>query len=159
VRLFHSFILKLNIKANFSWGYEAVGLLLPLQFLPKFRETRPRVHRWLGRLLILGVSLGNIGGMMATRRSFGGTLTAQVSFGTLVVISSFSLWKAWMGIRERRIDRHRVWMLRAWSYVCSVSTIISEEFQRKRKALMRKGLDAPDTHGHVFLLNHPHLAQ
>jgi uncharacterized membrane protein len=100
---------------------EAVGILLPLQFLPRMRERKPAVHRWLGRLLILGVSLGNIGGMMATRRSFGGTVTAQTSFGILVVISSISLWKAWVAIREGRVDRHRVWMLRAWSYICSVS--------------------------------------
>lgn len=58
---------------------------------------------------------------MATRRSFGGTVTAQTSFGMLVVISSISLWKAWVAIREGRVDRHRVWMLRAWSYICSVS--------------------------------------
>lgn len=58
---------------------------------------------------------------MATRRSFGGTITAQVSFGTMVVISSFSMWKAWRAIREGRVNRHRVWMLRTWSYICSVS--------------------------------------
>jgi hypothetical protein len=101
---------------------QVVGVLLPLQFLPSMRARRPDVHRWLGRLLILGVSLGNIGGMMATHRSFGGTIIAQTSFGTLVAISSFSLWKAWWAIREGRVDRHRIWMLRAWSYICSVST-------------------------------------
>jgi hypothetical protein len=111
---------KLDIRADIFVD-EAVGVFLPVQFLPKVRERRLGLHRWLGRLLILGVSLGNVGGMIATRHSFGGTLTAQVSFATLVVISSFSLWKAWKAIREGRIDRHRVWMLRAWSYICSVS--------------------------------------
>ena len=70
---------------------------------------------------MLAVSLGNVGGMIATRRSFGGTIMAQTSFGTLVVISSFSLFKAWGSIREGKVDRHRVWMLRAWSYIGSVS--------------------------------------
>ena len=58
---------------------------------------------------------------MATRRSFGGTMTAQVSFGTLVVLSSFSIWRAWKAIRVGKVESHRAWMLRAWCYICSVS--------------------------------------
>jgi uncharacterized membrane protein len=110
---------------------QAVGILFPLQFIPSMRTRRPAIHRWLGRLLILGVSLGNIGGMMATHRSFGGTIVAQTSFGTLVVISSFSLWKAWCAIRDGRVDRHRIWMLRAWGYICSVS-IFGSRFMEYR---------------------------
>ncbi|KAN0093962.1 hypothetical protein V8E51_017146 [Hyaloscypha variabilis] len=102
---------------------EAVGIILPLQFIPRLRAKNPALHRWIGRLLILAVSLGNVGGMVATRHSFGGTITAQTSFGTLVVISSFSLFKAWGSIRAGRVHRHRVWMLRAWSYICSVLTL------------------------------------
>ncbi|KAE9368522.1 hypothetical protein N431DRAFT_547495 [Stipitochalara longipes BDJ] len=105
------------------WLMIPVGILLPFQFVPRLRTRNPALHRWLGRLLIIAVSLGNVGGMIATRRSFGGTIAAQTSFGMLVIISSFSIFKAWVAIRERKVDRHRVWMLRAWSYICSVLTL------------------------------------
>jgi hypothetical protein len=117
---------------------EAVGIILPLQFIPGLRAKNPALHRWIGRLLIPAVSLGNVGGMMATRHSFGGTIIAQTSFGTLLVISSFALFKAWVSIRAGRVHRHRVWMLRAWSYICSVSNRLGGPRQRKMKRRERK---------------------
>jgi uncharacterized membrane protein len=117
---------------------EAVGIILPLQFIPGLRAKNPALHRWIGRLLILAVSLGNVGGMMATRHSFGGTITAQTSFGTLVVISSFSLFKAWVSIRAGSVHRHRVWMLRAWSYICSVSNRLGGPRERQNEKARKK---------------------
>jgi hypothetical protein len=90
---------------------------------------------------------------MAARRSFGGTVTAQTSFGTLVLISSFSLLKAWWAVRQARVDRHRVWMVRAWGYICSVSIVLLETCAERKgvSGLMWVGPHVEDTHGCVLV--------
>jgi hypothetical protein len=92
-------------------------------------------------------------GLVCTKRSFGGTLTAQLSFGTLVAISTFSIYKAWTSIRELEIDRHRVWVLRAWSYVCSVRPlpVLTSVVER---LIEYSGPHTPDPNG--SLLPHTH---
>jgi len=51
-----------------------VGVLLPLQFLPRIRERFPRLHRVLGRMLFLLVTVGNIGTNFKSYPSSGGEL-------------------------------------------------------------------------------------
>jgi hypothetical protein len=60
--------------------------------------------------------------VMMAKYSYGGTITNQVWVFTVAFLSTFSIYKAWISIRRLRIDLHREWVLRTWSYACTVSS-------------------------------------
>ena len=96
-------------------------VLVPLQFVSRLRQARPRLHRWVGRLL-LGSSL--VIGLSAIELSadpVGGLLesSATVSFGGLFL---FSAAKAWWHIRNGRVVRHREWATRMVAIALGVAT-------------------------------------
>jgi hypothetical protein len=96
-------------------------VLVPLQFVSGLRQTRPRLHRWTGRLL-LGCSL--VIGVSALRLSadpVGGLVesSATVLFGCLFL---FSAAKAWWHIRNRRMVLHREWATRMVAIALGVAT-------------------------------------
>jgi hypothetical protein len=59
--------------------------------------------------------------IMIAQYSYGGTITNQIWVFTVAFVSTFSIYKAWSSIRRLRIDLHREWVLRTWSYACAVS--------------------------------------
>ena len=96
-------------------------LLVPVQFVSRLRQARPRLHRWTGRVL-LGCSL--VIGLSALRLSanpVGGLVesSATVLFGCLFL---FSAAKAWWHIRNRRIVLHREWATRMVAIALGVAT-------------------------------------
>jgi uncharacterized membrane protein len=83
----------------------------PFQFLPRLRGRRPTVHRWLGRLYLLGVLAGGSGGLYLAAFSYGGPVT-HLGFGGLGVLWLATGLLAYRAIRARRIGAHRRWMTR-----------------------------------------------
>lgn len=98
-------------------------VLGPLQFWPRLRNRRPRLHRWMGRVfLVSGMIIGVTALLMSPRMAIGGANeTAATTF--FAVIFLFALIKAYLAIRSRRIVAHREWMIRAFAVGLAVATI------------------------------------
>src|SRR5258706_5110800 len=93
-----------------------------LQFAKSIRVKYPKFHRWNGRvLLILGTIIGFSGIVIGFKMSISGVseTAATTFFGTLFL---FSLTKAFISIRQRKIDLHREWMIRAFAIGMAVTT-------------------------------------
>jgi hypothetical protein len=70
-----------------------------------------------GCVIVVLILLSNSGALMIARIALGGTLSAQVGVGFLVIATTVSISLAWINIRRLQVDQHRKWMLRAWFYV------------------------------------------
>jgi len=90
-----------------------VALMLgPFQFSSRLRQSRPVVHRWMGRLYLgVGVLLGGSAGLYMAFHAFGG-LVARLGFAGLAVAWLYSGLRAYLAIRSRDITTHRRWMVR-----------------------------------------------
>lgn len=97
-------------------------ILVPFQFSRSFRNRHLRAHRWMGRVTM---SLGAIVGISAlpmSRHPIGGALEASATLfydGFFL----FSLAKAFIYIRRRRIALHREWVIRAMSIALGIATV------------------------------------
>jgi uncharacterized membrane protein len=87
----------------------------PFQFLPRIRKGRLlKIHRWLGRVYLLSVLAGGIGGLYMAQFAYGG-LIARVGFATLAIFWLYSGYRAYRQIRTRDIEGHRQWMIRNYA--------------------------------------------
>lgn len=90
-------------------------LIGPFQFLEGMRKGRwLKIHRWLGRMYLLGVLFGGFGGLYMARLAYGG-LPAQLGFAGLGLLWLFTGWMAYILIRNKEIERHREWMIRNYA--------------------------------------------
>jgi len=98
-------------------------VLGPLQFVRRIRAGHPRFHRWSGRVFVASsVVIGVTGLVMGVVMAIGGANeTAATAF--FAVIFLLALGKAVAHIRRGDRDRHREWMLRAFSVGLAISTI------------------------------------
>ncbi len=102
----HSFAISLHIVgASLTLG------LGPFQFLARLRSRYLNVHRWMGRLYLLGVLAGGSGGLYLAAFSYGG-LSTHLGFGSLAVLWLATGLLAYRAIRAGRIEAHRGWMTR-----------------------------------------------
>ena len=96
--------------------------LVPFQFSRTFRNRHLRVHRWMGRtVVILGLIIG-ISAVPMVRHPVGGALEVSciLFFDALFL---FSLMKAYLLIRRGQVAQHREWMIRAMSVALGVATV------------------------------------
>ena len=91
----------------------AVALLLgPFQFSTRLRQAAIRVHRWTGRVYLgAGVLVGGLSGLYLSWFAYGGPV-ARLGFASLAVGWLYTGARAYVAIRNRRIDEHRRWMVR-----------------------------------------------
>jgi hypothetical protein len=96
-------------------------LLAPLQFIPSLRRKRPRLHRWVGRLVLCLGAVAVVSALWLSRNPVGGIMegSATMFFGCFFL---FSLGKAWWHIRNRRVERHREWASRMVAIALGVAT-------------------------------------
>lgn len=96
--------------------------LVPFQFSRKFRSRHLRLHRWMGRtVVVLGLIIG-ISAVPMVRHPVGGMLEVSciLFFDALFL---FSLTKAYLLIRRGQLAQHREWMIRAMSVALGVATV------------------------------------
>jgi uncharacterized membrane protein len=96
-------------------------LLVPLQFISSLRRRHPRLHRWIGRVVM---SLGLVAGISAlwlSAHPVGGLVegSATILFGCFFL---FALGKAWWHIRNGRVALHREWVTRMVAIALGVAT-------------------------------------
>ena len=102
----HSFAISLHIVGSI------LALALgPFQFLPRLRRRNLNVHRWIGRLYLVGVLAGGSSGLYLAAFSYGGWIT-HLGFGSLAVLWLATGLLAYRAIRARRIEVHRHWVTR-----------------------------------------------
>ncbi len=101
----------------------ATALLVgSLQFLPVLRRRWPVVHRWTGRLYVLGCLEGGIAGLVLAFGASTGPV-AGVGFGLLAVLWLVTTALGWRTAMERRFDEHRRWMIRSWALTLAAVTL------------------------------------
>jgi uncharacterized membrane protein len=94
------------------------SILACLQFIPALQRNKlVSFHRVNGYVVLVLSAVATVTAWIIGPVAVGGTLLVQIglfiSSGSFV----FALLKAYISIRQLRIDEHREWMLRAWSYV------------------------------------------
>ena len=97
-------------------------VLAPLQFVPGIRAKHLRLHRWMGRvLLISGLIIGTSALVMSYTMNIGGPneTAATTLYGILFLIC---LMQAYRYIRRKEVARHREWMIRAYGIGLGVAT-------------------------------------
>ena len=95
----------------------------PLQFLPGLRRRRwLRVHRWLGRIYLVGVAVGGVFAFYMAWLAYGG-LVARVGFAILAVLWLYTGAMAYRAIRAKEIQEHQRWMIRNYALTFAAVTL------------------------------------
>ena len=98
-------------------------LIGPFQFLPRIRNGKfLNVHRWLGRIYLLGVLFGGLGGLYMAQLAYGG-IVARMGFTVLAILWLFSGFMAYKHIRNKEIESHREWMTRNYALTFAAVTL------------------------------------
>jgi hypothetical protein len=93
-----------------------------LQFHRGLRNARPVLHRWTGRIYIVGALVGGLAGLALAFRSFGGLVT-HFGFGMMAVLWLFTTATAYRHIRAGNVARHQVWMIRSYALTLAAVTL------------------------------------
>ena len=117
---FSEFPLIVNSHVIFGAVYL---LMAPLQFSKKIRLKSISFHRWSGRLL---VSVGLVAGASALFLGivipYSGT-SEQLIIGFFGSLFLLSLILSYLNIRQKKIQQHREWMIRALALGLSIATM------------------------------------
>ncbi len=82
----------------------------PVQFSSRLRQRNPRFHRALGRIYVVSVLIGALTGIALAAGRPGMPGTSMQAAAWLVCTAA-----ALITARNRRIDRHRQWMVRSYA--------------------------------------------
>lgn len=93
-----------------------------LQFIPIIRYKAILFHRINGYLIILLITVGNVGAAMIAPRAFGGSITTQTAVWVLVFITTTAMLMGYINIKRLQLEQHRAWMLRAMFYLGIIIT-------------------------------------
>ncbi len=93
-----------------------------LQFFPRLRSRRPRLHRWIGRIYGVAILVGGASGLVIALGAKGG-IAANFGFALLSLL--------WIGITANavrlamagRIAEHRRWMIRSFALTFAAVTL------------------------------------
>jgi uncharacterized membrane protein len=97
-------------------------LLAPLQFVPTIRARVPRLHRWIGRLVLsLALIIGGSALVMTFQMAIGGLneIAAIVLFDLLFL---FCVAKGYAAARRRDFAAHREWTIRMFGIGLGIAT-------------------------------------
>jgi hypothetical protein len=104
-------------------GAAATALLLgPAQFLASLRRRYPGVHRWTGRVYVLGCTVGGASGLLLAAGASTGIVTTA-GFGTLAIAWVGVTTIAWCQAVQGRIPEHRQWMIRSFALTLAAVTL------------------------------------
>jgi uncharacterized membrane protein len=97
-------------------------VLGPFQFLSGVRARWPGLHRWVGRLYLLGIALGGFGGLYMATYAYTG-LVATLGFSALALLWLVTGAMALVTIRRGEVALHRRWMLRNFALTFAAVTL------------------------------------
>ena len=120
---FHQRLMTLPWYAYAHFLGSATALLVGgFQFSARLRQGWPHVHRFLGRVYLVGVLAGGIGGLGLATISHGGPPT-HTAFGLLAVLWLYTGARAYGAIRARDIADHQRWMIRSFALTFAAVTL------------------------------------
>ncbi len=100
-----------------------IALVLgPFQFLSRLRGRWPSVHRWMGRIYLVGILLGGLSAFIIAP----GIISGMVGEMGLISLAILWLWTGWMAYRNIRagnIQIHRDWMTRNYALTFAAVTL------------------------------------
>jgi uncharacterized membrane protein len=105
-----------------AMGGAVAALIGPFQLIAKIRTTWPRVHVWMGRIYLLAVLSGALGGLYFAPRGDAGVF-GNIGFATLATFWLYSGAQAYLAIRRGNVQIHRRWMLRNYALTFAAATL------------------------------------
>lgn len=100
-----------------------IALILgPFQFLSGFRNRKPALHRWIGRVYLTGILFGGLSAFIIAP----GMISGLVGEFGLLSLATLWLWTGWMAyasIRAGDVEAHRKWMVRNFSLTFAAATL------------------------------------
>lgn len=109
------------LVAHVSGGLIALGVG-PWQLSARLRARRLTLHRWMGRVYVVAVTVGGLGGLVLSRTSQEGLVT-HLGFGTLAVVWMFATLRGYRAIRRGDDVTHRAWMTRSFALTFAAVTL------------------------------------
>lgn len=101
----------------------ATALLVGVaQLLPLVRRRWPRIHRWTGRIYVIGCLAGGVSGLVLSVGVSAGPIAAA-GFGTLGVLWIYVTTQGWLAARRRCWGQHRRWMVRSYALTFAAVTL------------------------------------
>lgn len=102
------------------FGGALTVVLGPLQFLTRWPRAYPRLHRWMGRVYMIGLLIGCTGatGLIATSPA---PFEIRSAFAATALAWSTTALVALISIRRGQVEPHRRWMIR--NYLVTLSPI------------------------------------
>ena len=95
-----------------------------IQFMPRVRARRPKLHRTLGRIAGLGAIIGGASGIWMTllhlEISTPLLLTGRLLFGSALIVFTVLAIRAAI---QKRFAEHRAWIIRAYSIAFAAATV------------------------------------
>lgn len=101
------------------------GLVLaigPFQFVPAIRSKWPVVHRWLGRVYVMGCIVSGIAGFILAANTNAGPI-AQTGFSLLAVMWLMTTIMAFFRALQRKFNDHKRWMIRSYALTLAAVTL------------------------------------
>jgi len=112
----------LGITAHVA-GAMLATIIGPLQFLPRIITKRwIGLHRWLGRVYLLGILVGGVAGLYMATLAQGG-FPARLGFVILAVLWLTGGAIAYWRMLHRDIQSHRQWMVRTYALTFAAVTL------------------------------------
>lgn len=85
----------------------------PLQFLPKLRQSAPYIHRWIGRVYVIGASgAAGLAIYLGVTIEYEGSRLSIAITGTLWLFFTLAAWRAAVA---RNFVAHRAFMIRSYT--------------------------------------------
>ncbi len=108
-------------------GHVVGGLLAlalgPFQFLPRLRRQRwLGIHRWSGRVYLVGITVGGLFGLYVAQMAYGG-LISHLGFTGLALFWLYTGYQAYRSIRRGDIQTHKRWMFRNYAATFAAVTL------------------------------------
>ena len=101
----------------------AITLILgPFQFLGGLRKRRPVLHRWMGRVYLLGVLFGGLAAFVIAPGMISG-LVGEFGLLSLAILWLWTGWNAYATIRAGNVVLHREWMIRNFALTFAAATL------------------------------------
>jgi len=93
-----------------------------LQMNQLFRKRFITAHKVLGRIYMIAVIFSGSAGLFMATQSMGG-MVAHFGFGTMAVLWLFTVYMAYIRIRQGQVSAHKYWMILNYSLTCSAITL------------------------------------
>jgi uncharacterized membrane protein len=92
------------------------------QFFPRLRARHLSLHRWVGRVYVLGCAVGGVSGLVLALGASTGGVTST-GFGALAFAWLVTTALAWRRAVQRRVGEHQAWMIRSFSLTLAAVTL------------------------------------